>query len=91
MGLITGDRSVDIDAPIDECFAIAADIEGAPEWQGSLKEVDVLERDEDGRPLVVDTVSDAKVKTVKSRLRASLRGETLSIVCSMFMCLVLAG
>ena len=69
MGLITGDRSVDIDAPIEDCFAIAADIEGAPEWQGSLKEVDVLERDGEGRPLVVDTVSDAKVKTVKSRLR----------------------
>ena len=71
MGLITGDQSVEIDAPIEECFDIAADIEGAPEWQGSLKEVDVLERDADGRPLVVETVSDAKVKTVKSRLRFS--------------------
>ena len=71
MGLITGDQSVEIDAPIQECFDIAADIEGAPEWQGSLKDVDVLERDADGRPLVVETVSDAKVKTVKSRLRFS--------------------
>ena len=71
MGLITGDQSVEIDAPIEECFAIAADIENAPEWQGSLKEVDVLERDADGRPLVVETVSDAKVKTVRSRLRFS--------------------
>jgi uncharacterized membrane protein len=62
---------VEIDAPIQECFDIAADIENAPEWQGSLKEVDVLERDADGRPLVVETVSDAKVKTVKSRLRFS--------------------
>ena len=69
MGLITGDRSVEIDAPIDECFAIAADIETAPEWQGSLKKVDVLERDADGRPLVVETISNAKVKDVKSRLR----------------------
>lgn len=71
MGLITGDQSVEIDASIQECFEIAADIEGAPEWQGSLKEVDVLERDADGRPLVVETVSDAKVKTVRSRLRFS--------------------
>ena len=66
---ISGSRSVEIDAPIQTCFDIAADIEGAPAWQGSLKKVDVLERDGDGRPLLVDTENDAKVKTAKSRLR----------------------
>lgn len=71
MGLVEGERSVEIDAPIDRCFEIAADIEGAPEWQGSLKDVDVLERDGDGRPELVETASDAKVKTVKARLRFS--------------------
>ena len=71
MGLITGERTVEIDAPIDRCFDIAADIEGAPEWQGSLREVEVLEEDGDGRPELVETESDAKVKTVKSRLRFS--------------------
>jgi uncharacterized membrane protein len=69
MGLIKGDRTVEIDAPIAECFAIAADIERAPEWQGSLRDVEVLERDGGGRPAVVETESDAKVKNVKSRLR----------------------
>jgi uncharacterized membrane protein len=69
--MITGDRSVEINAPIERCFDIAADIEGAPKWQGSLKEVDVLSRDGDGRPEVVETASDAKVKTVKTRLRFS--------------------
>ncbi len=71
MGLITGDRTVEIDAPIDEVFAIAADIEGAPKWQGSLKKVEVLERDAEGRPEIVQSENDAKVKTVKSRLRFS--------------------
>ena len=71
MGMITGDRSVEIDAPIEDCFDIAADIEGAPEWQGSLRKVQVLERDGDGRATVVETESDAKVKTVKARLRFS--------------------
>jgi uncharacterized membrane protein len=71
MGDITGSRSVEIDAPIQRCFEIAADIEGAPEWQGSLKDVEVLSRDGDGRPEVVETVSDAKVKTVRARLRFS--------------------
>jgi uncharacterized membrane protein len=69
MGNIEGERSVEIEAPIDVCFTIAADIENAPEWQGSLKDVEVLERHDDGRPALVETESDAKVKTVKARLR----------------------
>ena len=69
--MITGDRSVEIDAPIDRCFTIAADIEGAPKWQGSLKDVETLSRDADGRPELVDTKNDAKVKTVTTRLRFS--------------------
>jgi uncharacterized membrane protein len=68
MGNITGERSVEIDAPIQRVFDIAADIENAAEWQGSLKDVEVLERDGDGRAKLVDTVNDAKVKTVKTKL-----------------------
>jgi uncharacterized membrane protein len=69
MGTIRGEKSVEIDAPVERCFAIAADIENAPAWQGSLKEVKVLERDADGRPALVETVNDAKVRSVKARLR----------------------
>src|ERR671915_266918 len=67
MGNIKGDRSVEIDAPIERCYEIAADIENAPDWQGSLKDVEVLERDGERRPLVVETESDAKVKTARAR------------------------
>jgi uncharacterized membrane protein len=69
MGEITGERTVEIDAPIDKCFSIAADIQNAPEWQASLKDVDVIERDSDKRAHLVETTSDAKVKTVKATLR----------------------
>ena len=69
MGLITGSSTVEIDAPLQTCFDIAADIEGATAWQGSLKKVNVLEQDADGRPELVDTENDAKVKVAKSRLR----------------------
>lgn len=71
MGLIEGERSVEIEAPVERCFDIAADIEGAPDWQGSLKDVEVLEFDADGRPELVETESDAKVKNVRARLRFS--------------------
>ena len=69
MGVIRGERTVEIDAPIDRCFDIAADIEGAIDWQGSLRDVEVLEEDDEGRAEVVETRSDAKVKTVSARLR----------------------
>ena len=76
MGNIKGDRSVEIDAPIERCFEIAADIESSPEWQGSLRKVDVLSTDGDGRAEVVETESDAKVKTVRSTLRFSYEKPT---------------
>jgi uncharacterized membrane protein len=71
MGEIRGERTVEIDAPIERCYEIAADIEGAPEWQGSLQDVDVIERDGERRPELVETKSDAKVKSVRSLLRFS--------------------
>jgi uncharacterized membrane protein len=71
MGKIRGERTIDIDAPVDRCFEIAADIESSPAWQGSLRSAEVLERDAQGRPLVVDTTSDAKVKEIRARLRFS--------------------
>ena len=76
MGLIRGDRSVEIEAPVERCYEIAADVENSPEWQGSLKDVEVLERDGERRPLVVETESDAKVKTVRARLRFSYEPPT---------------
>jgi uncharacterized membrane protein len=76
MGTISGERSVEIDAPMERCYEIASDIDHAPEWQGSLKDVEVLERDDWKRALVVETESDAKVKTVRSTLRFSYEEPT---------------
>ena len=71
MGTISGERTVEVDAPIERCFEIASEIENAPEWQGSLKDVEVLERDGEGRGELVETESDAKVKSVRATLRFS--------------------
>ena len=76
MGHIKGDRTVEIDAPIERCYEIAADVENATEWQGSLKDVEVLERDGERRPLLVETESDAKVKSVRAVLRFSYEPPT---------------
>jgi uncharacterized membrane protein len=69
MGTISGERSVEINAPVERCFEIASDIANAPDWQGSLKDVEVLERDEQKRAALAETESDATVKTVRSVLR----------------------
>ena len=69
MGTLEASWTVDIDAPRDRVYEIAADIEGAPDWQGTLEDVEVLGRDDQRRPLVVETLSDATVKKVRSILR----------------------
>jgi uncharacterized membrane protein len=76
VGVLTGDRTVEIDAPIERCFEIAANIDAAPDWQGSLQEVDVLERDGQKRATLVETKSDAKVKSVRALLRFSYEEPT---------------
>jgi uncharacterized membrane protein len=69
MGVLEASCTVEIDAPRERCYEIAADIQNAPDWQGTLEDVEVLERDKDGRARVVETVSDAMVKKATSVLR----------------------
>jgi hypothetical protein len=71
VGDLSGSDSIEIDAPIEHCFDVIADVEHAPEWQGSMKTAEALEYDEDGRPLLVETRIDALVASVKLVLRFS--------------------
>ncbi|MDA8037860.1 MAG: SRPBCC family protein [Actinomycetota bacterium] len=48
----TTERMV-VESSPERCFAVVSDIERYPEWVGDLKEVHVLERDAEGRPVVV--------------------------------------
>jgi ribosome-associated toxin RatA of RatAB toxin-antitoxin module len=69
MATISGKRTVEIQAPAERCFEIAADIERAPGWQPALDEVEVLARDADGRAANVQAQFDARVRAIRSRLR----------------------
>ena len=66
---IEGRASIEIDAPIEEVFAVAADVEGSPRWQPEIKLAECLERDRDGRQVLVRTETDGKVRTLNSTLR----------------------
>ena len=74
MAVIRGSATTDVNAPIDRCWGLIEDVAIAPEWQGGLERMDVVERDEQGRPLVCDTLSDAKLRKVESRVRFSYDG-----------------
>jgi uncharacterized membrane protein len=71
MADLEGSRSIEIAAPVERCFAIAADIDHLPEWHGAMAEVEVLERDDEGRATVTDSEMDATVTRVRMRLRFS--------------------
>lgn len=69
MSPLTGTSTAEIDAPLDQVWALVQDVEKAPAWQGGLKAMDVLERDDDGRAILCEAESDAKVRTVSSIVR----------------------
>ena len=46
-------EKISIAAPPERCFTVAADLEHYPEWAADIKEVEVKERDDLGRPLLV--------------------------------------
>jgi uncharacterized protein YndB with AHSA1/START domain len=68
---LEGSRSIEIAAPVERCFEIAADLDHVPEWHGAMTAVEVLERDSDGRATLVESEMDASVTRVHMRLRFS--------------------
>lgn len=69
MGNLKASRSVEIAAPLERVYEIAADVPGAAKWRSQVVSIDVLERDAEGRATLVEEVTDAKVKKVTTRLR----------------------
>ena len=69
MADLSGEHTLEIDAPIERCFEIAADLERAPEWQGVMRSVEVVERDADGRASLVDVELDSGVVKNAVRMR----------------------
>ena len=76
MAVLTGSSSAEIDAPIEEVWKAVEDVEKAPDWQGGMKDVEALEHDDQGRATLVETEADAKVTTVKTKVRFSYEGPT---------------
>lgn len=66
MGDLKASANTEIEAPIDRVWEIVADIQGWPEWQATITEIDVEERDAVNRPSLCEVVFDAKVQTIRT-------------------------
>jgi uncharacterized membrane protein len=73
---IEGSASTEIEAPIDEVYGAAADVERSPRWQPEIKVAECLDRDGDGNQVLVRTETDAKVRRIGSTLRFSYEAPT---------------
>jgi uncharacterized membrane protein len=69
MASLGGEASTEIDAPIDEVWPVVEDVASAPEWQDGLDSMEPLEHDGEGRVLVANSTTDAKVRKVTTRVR----------------------
>jgi ribosome-associated toxin RatA of RatAB toxin-antitoxin module len=76
MSNITGSSTAEIHAPLDRVWALVEDVESAPEWQGGLKGMDALDRDDQGRAVRAEAHTDAKVRTITSIVRFTYDGPT---------------
>jgi carbon monoxide dehydrogenase subunit G len=69
MAHLGGSASEEIDAPLDEVWGVVEDVLTAPDWQGGLDAISALEHDDDGRPTLVETENDIKVRRIKTQVR----------------------
>src|SRR6476660_5329252 len=76
MGTISGSAATEIDAPIEDVHAIAADGEGAPRWPPEIQVAECLERDADGGQLRVRMETETPVKRLSSTLRYAYQAPT---------------
>jgi uncharacterized membrane protein len=74
VGNLGGSASADIDAPLEQVWQVVEDVATAPDWQGGLDRLTVLERDDAGRATLVETENDIKVRTIKAHVGFSYDG-----------------
>jgi ribosome-associated toxin RatA of RatAB toxin-antitoxin module len=76
MAVLTGNSTAEVEAPIEQVWALVEDVERAPQWQGGLKEMHALERDDEGHAILCQAEADARVRTIKSTVRYTYNAPT---------------
>jgi ribosome-associated toxin RatA of RatAB toxin-antitoxin module len=76
MAVLTGSSTAEVEAPIEQVWALVEDVERAPQWQGGLKGMQALERDDEGHAILCQAEADARVRTIKSTVRYTYNAPT---------------
>ena len=76
MAVLTGSSTTEVEAPIEQVWALVEDVERAPQWQGGLKRMHALERDDEGHAILCQAEADARVRTIKSTVRYTYNAPT---------------
>jgi ribosome-associated toxin RatA of RatAB toxin-antitoxin module len=76
MAVLTGSSTAEVEAPIERVWALVEDVERAPRWQGGLKGMHALERDDEGHAILCEAEADARVRTIKSTVRYTYNAPT---------------
>jgi ribosome-associated toxin RatA of RatAB toxin-antitoxin module len=74
MAPLNGSSTEEIDAPLERVWELVEEVETAPKWQGGLKGMHAIERDDQDRATLCEAETDAKVRTVKSTIRFNYSG-----------------
>lgn len=61
-------QRIEVSAEPQHVYEVALDLEAYPEWANGVKEVDILEEDEQGRPTRVTFRADAMIKEINYTL-----------------------
>ena len=61
-------QSIEVSAEPQTIYEVALDLDAYPEWATGVKEVDIHEEDEYGRPVRVSFVADAMIKEISYTL-----------------------
>jgi len=73
---LNGSSTAEIEAPLERVWELVEDVEKAPQWQGGLKAMTAIERDDEGRAILCESETDARVRSVKSVVRFDYAGPT---------------
>jgi ribosome-associated toxin RatA of RatAB toxin-antitoxin module len=76
MAVLTGSSTAEVEAPIEQVWALVEDVERAPQWQGGLKGMHAIERDDEGHAILCEAEADARVRTIKSTVRYTYNAPT---------------
>jgi uncharacterized membrane protein len=75
---LTSSEVIDIQVPTDDIFDALVDIRTHPKWNKAVKEVHVLDEDEQGRPHQAQFQVDAVVKVLHYVIEYAYRADMIS-------------